>query len=159
MYCDYIQSDIGYWIINSSKNRITKIGFSAEKPDFEPKKSSLTTKTRQELQNYFLRKSKNFDLPLFTDPFSEFYRSVWSEVEKIPYGQTSSYNDIAKALNNPKAMRAVGMANGNNPFPILIPCHRVIGSDGTLTGYAFGLEVKTWLLELEGYLPKALKLF
>ena len=159
MYYDYLQSDIGYWIINSNENSITKIEYSVEKPDFEPKKCALTEKTRQELENYFLRKTKKFDLPLLIDTFSPFYQSVWSEVSKIPYGRTCSYNDISKALNNPKAVRAVGMANGKNPFPILIPCHRVIGSDGSLTGYAFGLEVKTWLLELEGYLPKTLKLF
>jgi methylated-DNA-[protein]-cysteine S-methyltransferase len=159
MYCDYIQSDIGFWTINSSESSITKIGYSPQKPDFEPQRSPLTDQACTELENYFLGKSKKFDLPLLTSSFSPFYQSVWSEVAKVPYGHTLSYNDISKALNNPKAVRAVGMANGKNPFPILIPCHRVIGSDGSLTGYAFGLEVKTWLLELEGYLPKTLKLF
>ncbi len=80
---------------------------------------------------------------------SEFYISVWTEVMKVPYGHTSSYGAIAKAINNPNSSRAVGLANRNNPIAILMPCHRIIGKSGNLTGYFYGLDIKQQLLELE----------
>ena len=97
---------------------------------------------------YFDGKRKIFDLPLKPEG-TEFQLKDWNALREIPYGETRSYKDIAIAIGNPKACRAVGTANHNNPISIIIPCHRVIGSDGSLTGYGGGLDKKTYLLELE----------
>ena len=83
---------------------------------------------------------------------TEFQKSVWNALLDVPYGKTNTYGDIAHALNNPKAVRAVGAANGKNPISIIVPCHRIIGANATLTGYAGGLERKRWLLKHEGVL-------
>lgn len=103
---------------------------------------------KKELAKYFEGKLKEFTVPLFS-PGTKFQESVWNELLNIPYGNTRSYQEQANALNKPKAVRAVANANGMNRISILIPCHRVIGSDGTLTGYGGGLWRKKWLLELE----------
>ncbi|WP_293156437.1 MULTISPECIES: bifunctional transcriptional activator/DNA repair enzyme AdaA [unclassified Microcoleus] len=101
-----------------------------------------------QLNEYFAGQRKEFSVPLFT-PGTEFQQAVWQELQKIPYGATCSYQQQASALKNPQAVRAVANANGRNRICIVIPCHRVIGSDGTLTGYAGGLWRKQWLLDLE----------
>lgn len=102
-----------------------------------------------ELQAYFDGRLHTFATPV--DLFgTDFQRRVWAELLAIPYGETRTYADIARAIGNPKAVRAVGAANGANPVPILVPCHRVIGSNGKLTGYAGGLDLKLQLLEREG---------
>ena len=103
----------------------------------------------QQLTEYFTGSRKHFDLPLGA-PGTPFQHLVWSALAAIPYGELRSYKDIAQAIGKPKAVRAVGAANGRNPLPIVVPCHRVIGSDGTLTGFAGGLSLKTQLLTLEG---------
>ncbi|MFT5543944.1 MAG: methylated-DNA-[protein]-cysteine S-methyltransferase [Glaciecola sp.] len=102
----------------------------------------------QQLSEYIAGKRTDFDLPLQPDG-TEFQQQVWQALLKIPYGETASYLDIALAIGNKKACRAVGAANGKNPIPIVIPCHRIIGSNGKLTGYAGGLPRKTYLLTLE----------
>jgi methylated-DNA-[protein]-cysteine S-methyltransferase len=109
-----------------------------------------------QLNEYFSGSRKKFDLPLDIDG-TEFQKKVWNELKKIPYGKTKSYKYIAEKLGDVKAIRAVGKANGQNPVPILIPCHRVIGSNGKLTGYAGGLDIKEKLLEIEG--SRSLELF
>jgi len=112
------------------------------------KANALTDKAAKQLEEYFAGERREFDLPL--DPQgTQFQRSVWNALLKIPYGETKSYMQIAKMVDNPKACRAVGMANNKNPIWIVIPCHRVIGADGSLTGYGGGLEMKQRLLELE----------
>jgi methylated-DNA-[protein]-cysteine S-methyltransferase len=103
------------------------------------------------LKEYFDGTRRHFDLPLGPRG-TEFQLRVWEALTQIPYGQTRSYRDIALAIGKPTAVRAVGAANGRNPLPIVVPCHRVIGSDGSLTGFAGGLEAKTRLLQLEGSL-------
>lgn len=103
----------------------------------------------EQLKSYFAGLLNHFDLPLAFRG-TEFQIRVWRELEKIPYGQTISYRELAKRIGNVKASRAVGMANGKNPLPIVVPCHRVIGASGQLTGYAGGVQRKTKLLELEG---------
>lgn len=104
-----------------------------------------------QLAAYFRQELQTFDVPL--NPMgTDFQRRVWDELQRIPYGQTVSYNDIAARINSPQAVRAVGAANGKNSIPIIIPCHRVIGSNGSLTGFGGGLEVKRKLLALEGVL-------
>ena len=103
---------------------------------------------RDQLGEYFAGERTGFDVPLapLGTPFQE---QVWEGLRRIPYGRTASYGDIARGIGHPSASRAVGMANGRNPISIIVPCHRVIGSDGRLTGYAGGVERKRFLLELE----------
>jgi methylated-DNA-[protein]-cysteine S-methyltransferase len=106
-------------------------------------------KTEQELKEYFERKRTSFSLAL--DPIgTAFQREVWEALSTIPYGETRTYTDIANQIGNAKAVRAVGAANGRNPISIVVPCHRVIGASGKLTGFAGGLEAKAALLSLEG---------
>jgi len=102
----------------------------------------------EQLREYFAGEREEFDLPLVFDG-TQFQLSVWRSLQKIPYGKTVSYLDLAKKIGNPKAVRAVGLANGCNPIPIIVPCHRVIGSDGSLTGFGGGLPTKQKLLALE----------
>lgn len=104
----------------------------------------------QQLQEYFEGDRKKFTLP-FDIRGTAFQTSVWQALTQIPFGQTWSYSDIAKMIGNPKAVRAVGTANGANPVPIVIPCHRVIGKNSTLTGFRGGLNIKEQLLQLEGF--------
>ena len=102
-----------------------------------------------QLREYFNRQRKEFDLPLEILG-TDFQKKVWDELTKIPYGETISYGELANRMGDKNLMRAVAAANGANPIPIIIPCHRVIGADGSLTGYGGGLDVKQKLLELEG---------
>lgn len=106
---------------------------------------------REQLAAYFAGKRSEFDLPIDRDAMggTPFQRQVWQELEKIPFGVTISYGELARRIGNPAAVRAVGLANGRNPISIVVPCHRVIGANGTLTGYGGGLERKRWLLDLE----------
>jgi methylated-DNA-[protein]-cysteine S-methyltransferase len=104
---------------------------------------------RDQLGEYFAGERTAFDLPLEMHG-TDFERSVWAELERIPYGQTTSYGEIARRIGRPDRARAVGAANGRNPISVVVPCHRVIGADGSLTGYGGGLERKRFLLELEG---------
>lgn len=159
MYIDFFLSEIGYWVIKANEHKLLAISFSAEKPQIEQKTNPITQKTYQQLKEYFNQNRKSFDIPLETESYSEFYQNVWKQVSAIPYGKTSSYSKISNQLNNPKAVRAVGTANGRNPFPIIIPCHRVIGVDGSMTGYAFGIDVKRYLLEMEGAIHRTPTLF
>ncbi|NMB98275.1 MAG: methylated-DNA--[protein]-cysteine S-methyltransferase [Clostridiaceae bacterium] len=104
---------------------------------------------REQLDEYFKGKRRNFSLDIVFTKGTDFQKKVWKALLKIPYGKTSSYGEIAKAINNEKAARAVGNANNKNPISIIIPCHRVIGSNGRLVGYGGGLWRKKWLLEHE----------
>lgn len=128
---------------------ITCIKFAKDDEDISLSQTSkLSNKAFKQLSEYFDGKRKKFDLPLHVEG-SEFQKQVWNALRKIPYGETRSYKDIAEYIGNPKAVRAVGMANNKNPIVIILPCHRVIGSNGKLVGYAGGLDKKTWLLDLE----------
>lgn len=118
------------------------------KYDYIEEETHLIKRTAKQLEEYFAKKRKTFDLPLDLEG-TLFQRKVWQELQKIPYGQTKSYQEIAKAINNPKACRAVGMANNHNRIMIIVPCHRVIGSNGKLVGYAGGIKMKEMLLALE----------
>lgn len=113
--------------------------------------SSVLIQAACQLSEYFAGKRKTFELPLRPEG-TEFQRRVWAALSEIPYGETRSYGQIAATIGNPGAGRAVGMANHKNPLPIVVPCHRVIGAGGSLTGYAGGLDTKRKLLELEGVL-------
>jgi methylated-DNA-[protein]-cysteine S-methyltransferase len=103
-----------------------------------------------QLQSYFAGERKNFELPLVLEG-TDFQKRVWTALQKIPYGETISYKKLAETVGSPKAVRAVGAANGANPIPIIIPCHRVIGQDGSLTGFGGGLPLKKRLIELESH--------
>ena len=111
--------------------------------------SEITAKAAQELDEYFAGGRKTFDLPLLFVG-TEFQEKVWNTLLEVPYGETRSYGWMAEMIGNPKAVRAVGTANGSNSISIFAPCHRIIGSNGSLTGYGGGLPAKKFLLELEG---------
>ena len=108
---------------------------------------------RRQLEEYFAGVRQEFSIPLDADG-TEFQRSVWQALRAIPYGMAVSYGDIARRIGNPRAVRAVGLANGRNPISIIVPCHRVISADGSLTGYGGGLERKRFLLALEKCAPQ-----
>jgi len=113
---------------------------------------------RRQLDEYFRGERHQFDLPL-APRGTPFQREVWQALATIPYGGTISYAQLAMQVSRPKAMRAVGAANGRNPLPIVLPCHRVIGADGSLTGFGGGLPTKQFLLALEGAVPRETDLF
>lgn len=115
---------------------------------FEAAETSIISEAGRQLGEYFSGKRTEFDLPLSLEG-TEFQKSAWNALETIPYGETRSYKDIAVQIGNPKAVRAVGMANNRNPIPIIVPCHRVVGANGSLVGYGGGLPMKQHLLDLE----------
>lgn len=117
-------------------------------PEWVADTTGVLTGVRRELDDYFAGRRKAFTTPLVFGG-TPFQHQVWRELCRIPYGETISYLELAQRISNPKAVRAVGMANGANPIAIIVPCHRVIGSDGSLTGFGGGIPVKRALLELE----------
>jgi methylated-DNA-[protein]-cysteine S-methyltransferase len=124
-------------------------GRKKEQPDVEWKEdAAFFVEVIRQLNAYFAGELREFEIPLLMLG-TEFQKRVWKALLTIPYGETMSYGELAKKIGEPKAVRAVGAANGQNPLPIIVPCHRVIGSDGSLTGFGGGLENKKKLLELE----------
>ncbi|MCY3968996.1 MAG: methylated-DNA--[protein]-cysteine S-methyltransferase [Acidobacteria bacterium] len=126
---------------------------AAEPPDpvWEPAEDRLPealSEARRQLEEYFAGERRDFDLPL-SPHGTAFQRRVWAELRRIPFGETISYGELAARIGKPTASRAVGAANGRNPLPVVVPCHRVIGSDGRLTGFGGGLPTKQALLDLE----------
>ena len=145
----YYETKIGKIGIVENERAITHLYFGETiRQDVNIIETPLLEKANQELQEYFDGKRKTFDLPLAPEG-TEFMQKVWKSLKEIPYGETCSYKDIAKNIGNIKASRAVGMANNRNPILIFIPCHRVIGANGNLVGYAGGLDIKEKLLEME----------
>ncbi len=157
----YYQSEIGWLEIIGSERAIKAINFVEAAPE-RPKPAEMpppVAQCLQQLDEYFKGKRQEFLLDLEPEG-TDFQKVVWQQLITIPYGRTVSYLDIAKAIGNEKSVRAVGLANGRNPISVVIPCHRVIGSDGSLTGYGGGLWRKEWLLKHEGKLTsKQLPLF
>ena len=143
----YWESPVGWLEIGGSEAGIQWIAF-VDKPGVEEAVPKCLVDCRQQLMEYFAGKRKTFDLPLLPEG-TPFQQSVWAELRKIPFGKTVAYRDIAAAVGNPDACRAVGAANGRNRINIVIPCHRVIGSSGRLTGYGGGLWRKERLLKHE----------
>ena len=129
--------------------RAIDFDLSGEGPDSRPGTHPICSETAHQIRAYFAGKLRQFDLPLDIRG-TGFQLRVWRELERIPYGETRSYSQIAKEIGAPRAVRAVGAANGANPIPIVVPCHRVIGAGGKLVGYGGGLALKKRLLELEG---------
>lgn len=148
-YTDYYQSPIGILEIITTEQHVCSILF-VEKQG-KQNTNSVTQKVIQQLDQYFKGTLKKFDLPLGAQG-TEFQKNVWKALCSVKCGKTASYRDIANKIANPKAVRAVGAANGRNPLTIVVPCHRIIGSDGSLTGYAHGVDKKKWLLEHESNL-------
>lgn len=146
----FYETIIGLIGIKENGTHITEIYFNKDEVpnNIELKETPLIKETINQLEEYFSGKRKSFDLP-FEFKGTEFQKSVWNELLKIPYGETCSYGEIAKRIGNPKASRAIGMANNRNPISIIIPCHRVIGASGKLVGYGGGLDIKEILLNLE----------
>jgi methylated-DNA-[protein]-cysteine S-methyltransferase len=140
-------SPLGILQIEASNRGLTRLVFVDELPTVTAT-NSITDEAKQQLQDYFTDKQTFFNVPL-NPKGTDFQQSVWRYLATIPYGQTVSYQDVANGIDNPKAVRAVGAANGKNPIAIIVPCHRVIGKDGSLTGYAWGVEAKSWLLQHE----------
>ena len=148
-----IDSPIGKLLLYGTNRGLSGI-FMTRQRHFDGKQKSWKrddarwSSVAKQLHEYFAGKRRDFDIPLDVEG-TAFQMKVWAELRKIPFGRTASYADIARAIGKPKAMRAVGMANGRNPVSIVVPCHRVIGADGSLTGYGGGLERKRTLLDLE----------
>jgi methylated-DNA-[protein]-cysteine S-methyltransferase len=144
-------SPVGALTLISNGEAITHIEFEQQKyhgPDAPRGSDKILDRARRELDRYFTGKLKSFETPV-APRGTEFQERVWKALTKIPYGATWSYGQLAGKLGNPNAQRAVGLANGRNPVPIIVPCHRVIGADGRLTGFGGGVENKRLLLELE----------
>jgi methylated-DNA-[protein]-cysteine S-methyltransferase len=156
IYC-HVDSPIGRLLLTSDGDALT--GLYMDTPSKSPTLSSgwteqpsagpLPEATRQ-LQEYFTGRRQSFELPLKLQG-TEFQKRVWTQLTKIPFGATWSYGQLAKTLDNPNACRAVGLANGRNPIAVIVPCHRVIGADGSLTGFGGGIPRKQWLLWHEGF--------
>lgn len=155
VYISSITTDIGTLYVEASADAIVGVRFedddiamtanAAQRTD-----NDISKRGAQQLTEYFAGKRKTFSLPL-SPQGTAFQNKVWQQLCSVDYGKTASYLDIAKALGKPTASRAVGTANGKNPIAIIIPCHRIIGANGSLTGYAGGLERKSYLLNLESH--------
>ena len=155
-YYEY-KSAIGRLLLFSDGRALKKVTFLSASEnktlvEHEPASDHLLDHVLKEscrqLDEWFAGKRQTFDLPLAPDG-TDFQQQVWQALQEIPYGTTCSYGDLARTLGKPSASRAVGAANGQNPIALIIPCHRVIGADGSLTGYAFGMERKKKLLNFE----------
>ena len=154
MRYSYLDTPIGRLLIAGDDDAVRRIDFpkdgKAGRPEasWEESARGAVGEAMRQLREYFAGRRSEFELPLAPEG-TEFQRTVWNRLREIPYGETISYGELAKRVGNPKASRAVGAANGQNPIPIVIPCHRVIGSNGKLTGFGGGLPVKEALLALE----------
>ena len=146
MYQYSYDTVIGKIYIAEKDNCICNVSFGTL--NYKEKETYLITKTYSQLKEYFAGNRKIFDIPISANG-TEFQIKVWEELQKIPYGKIRTYKEIAENIGNKNASRAVGMANNKNPIAIIIPCHRVIGSNGDLTGYAGGIKLKQYLLNLE----------
>ena len=145
-FCKYQFENISLYLV-ATETHLINIQFTQPQKALLQTTELLSMATIQ-LDEYFQGKRTTFSLP-FKLTGTPFQLAVWKELQNIPYGKTTSYKEIAQKINKPKACRAVGLANNKNPLPIIIPCHRVIGSNGKLIGYAGGLKLKNYLLELE----------
>ncbi|MDD3244123.1 MAG: methylated-DNA--[protein]-cysteine S-methyltransferase [Eubacteriales bacterium] len=149
-------SPIGRLTLFANETALTDLLFAQAAPQ-EPylESSALLAQAALQLDEYFSGKRKGFDLPLMPQG-TPFQKEVWRVLTTIPWGETRTYGEVAAALGRPGAARAVGGANHRNPLPIFIPCHRVVGTNGSLTGFGGGLEIKQWLLEHEQTAPAAI---
>ena len=160
----YIDSPVGPLLIAGNDAGLQLIEFHAPRhpmprgDDWNEGDHAVLREAQRQLVEYFAGERRGFDLPLAPQG-TEFQRQVWWELANIAFGDTISYAALAQRVGRPTATRAVGAANGRNPLPIVLPCHRVIGADGSLTGFGGGLPTKQFLLQLEGALPREIDLF
>lgn len=150
---DHLDSPLGRLLLVADEQGLRCIDFPGAEQDsrIQPgwrRGRRLLERAIAQLQGYFAGERQAFDLALAADG-TPFRHKVWDELGRIPYAETISYGELARRIHQPSASRAVGLANGANPIPIIVPCHRVIGSDGRLTGYSGGLSIKQWLLAHE----------
>ena len=147
----FYETILGEVCIGEREGCISRISWEMPTADVLQEETPLIRRCKNQLEEYLAGERAVFDLPLL--PLgTDFQQKVWQALQEIPYGETRSYGEIARRIGQPKATRAVGMANHHNPIAIVIPCHRVVGAGGALTGYAGGLEKKRMLLEVEGSL-------
>lgn len=156
LWYTHIASPVGKLLVAGTDEALHFLSFPTGHKAFAPRPEwrqadAPFREVRQQLRAYFAGELRRFDLPLSLSGTS-FQNSVWQLLASIPYGETLTYGQLATRLDRPKASRAVGAANGSNPLPIILPCHRVIGASGALTGFGGGLEVKEYLLRHEGVL-------
>jgi methylated-DNA-[protein]-cysteine S-methyltransferase len=149
----YMESPVGQLLLAGDGEVLHYLSFPSGKMCFKPKPdwhyhAAALKQTRHQIDAYFAGQLKQFNLAIAPQG-TEFQMQVLSALQEIPFGQVRSYKDIAQAIHRPKAVRAVGAANGRNPMPIIIPCHRVVGADGSLTGFGGGVDTKAFLLRLE----------
>lgn len=140
-----LETPVGRMYLCSDGENITELKFGSCEDE---RSDAVTEKAKAELEEYFEGKRKSFSVPIKPEG-TDFQKKVWRALCDIPYGETASYKEIAEKIGNAKACRAVGMANNRNPIAIIIPCHRVVGANGALTGYAGGIDKKEFLLRLE----------
>lgn len=143
----HYETPVGTVCIEENGTAVTGLYFSSERSGDE-KETPLLKEAHRQLMEYFEKKRKNFELPLMPEG-TDFQKKVWEALRTIPYGETRSYGEIARQIGNEKACRAVGGANNKNPIMIFIPCHRVIGADGSMVGFGGGLPAKKYMLKLE----------
>ncbi len=141
-------SEIGPFEIVGHQKGILTITFNKEPSVIDRNLPDCMTKCLRQLDEYFNGRRQKFNVPLQLEG-TDFQKAVWRQLKKIPFGRTASYGEVARAIDRPRAFRAVGNANNKNPIPLIIPCHRVIGSDGKLVGFGGGIWRKQWLLDHE----------
>jgi methylated-DNA-[protein]-cysteine S-methyltransferase len=144
----YYRSEIGPLEVVGTQKGILTITFVEDESGADRPLPACMKECLRQLDEYFKGKRQKFSIPLLLDG-TDFQKAVWRQLQKIPFGQTASYGEVARAIGNPRAFRAVGNANNKNDIPIIIPCHRVIGSDGKLVGFGSGIWRKEWLLDHE----------
>jgi len=147
-YHHVMESPVGSLLLSSNGDHLT--GLSFKNNEIKNDQLAIFDKTMEQLKEYFHEGRTVFDLPLVNEG-TDFQKKVWEQLLEIPFGTSISYKELALSLGDLKSIRAVGTANGRNNISIIYPCHRVIGSDGSLTGYAWGVDKKKWLLKHEGH--------
>ncbi len=148
VYKKFYNSPLGWLELVSDSEALLMVSFVEQRGTESADIPDVLVNSRRQMEEYFDGRRREFDLPLMTNG-TEFQEKVWAELKRLAYGETVSYGEIAKRIDNPRAVRAVGGACNRNPIGIVIPCHRVIGADGSLTGFAPGTEFKRKLLEME----------
>ena len=148
-YKAYYKSPVGWLVIEANDEAVTRVEFAKKTDNKKIQPNIHTVECVKQLTEYFNGKRVEFDLPINPEG-TDFQKSVWKSMLDIPFGKTVAYSDLANAINNPKSVRAIGMANNKNKIVIVVPCHRVIGKNGNLTGFGGGMDKKIWLLEHEG---------
>lgn len=156
-HCSYTDSPLGPVLITGDEQSIHSVLVLDHKEQIEEGETEPIKKCKQQIQEYFAGTRREFDLPLAQEG-TPFQQRVWQQLTTIPFGQTITYMQLARLLGDPKTIRAAGTANGKNKLWIIVPCHRVVGTDGRLVGYAGGLHRKKWLLDHEARLSGALTL-